>query len=152
MELKTVLVHLVGTVRVIYKTSWYGVELVVLLDQTYLVGLPSAKEMVLSLVRPLTSQQRTAPQDWSDQKMLQAGLVGGVKSFQTGPQLSAYDRICTCCMAALVMQGMSYQDYLWLAILVMRPLRTLCAKKPMLILRMTPHILVTSSLDAVEAT
>ena len=91
VRLMTVLVHLVGTVRVIYITSWYGVELVVLLDQIYLVGLPSAKEMVLSLVRPLTSQQRTAPQDWSDQKMLQAGLVGGVKSFQTGPQLSAYD-------------------------------------------------------------
>ena len=43
VQLKTVLVHLVGTVRVIYVASWYGVELVVLLDQTYVVGLPSAK-------------------------------------------------------------------------------------------------------------
>ena len=100
----------------IYVANWYGIEVAVLLDQTYLVGLPSAKEMVPSLARPLTSQQRTAPQDWSDQKMLQAGLVGGVKSFQIGPQLSAYDRICTCYMAAfLVIQGMSYQDYWWLA-------------------------------------
>ena len=148
-----VVVHLVGTVRVIYVANWYGIELVVLLDQTYLVGLPSAKEMVLSLVRPLTSQQRTAPQYWSDQKMLLAGLVGGVKSFQAGPQLSTHDRICTSCMAAfLVMQGMSYQDYSWLAILVMMPLGTLCAKKPMPILRMTPQILVKSSLDTVEAT
>ena len=39
VQLKTVLVHLVWTVRVIYITSWYGVELVVLLDQTYVVGL-----------------------------------------------------------------------------------------------------------------
>ena len=43
VRLMTEMVHLVGMVRVIYVAIWYGVELVVLLYQTYLVGPPSAK-------------------------------------------------------------------------------------------------------------